>query len=149
MTDTTSVRIERIIDAPAEAVFRAWTDPEAMLVWYAEGGDDPVVRVVEHDLRVGGAFCVEFGPRGGEPFVESGIYLEIDPPRLLVMANSLRGPDVEGWSETRVTVEFNEVDGKTRLVLTHEGFTNPDTRDNVANGWPGFIDRLERLLTNA
>jgi uncharacterized protein YndB with AHSA1/START domain len=53
MSDDTTVRIERVIDAAPEAVFRAWTTRESMEVWYRDG-DDVVVRVTELDARVGG-----------------------------------------------------------------------------------------------
>jgi uncharacterized protein YndB with AHSA1/START domain len=143
MSNDTTLRIERIIDAPAEAVFRAWTTAEAMEVWYAEGGDDPVVNVVELDVQVGGRYRIEFGPRGAEPYVEEGVYLEIDAPHRLVVSETLSGPEAAGWRDTTVTVEFQELDGKTRLVLTHVGFPSVQERENA----PGFIDRLERLVT--
>ncbi|HEX5096496.1 MAG TPA: SRPBCC domain-containing protein [Acidimicrobiia bacterium] len=147
MSNDNSLRIERIIDAPADAVFGAWTTEEAMEQWYAEG-DDPVVNVVELDVRVGGRYHVEWGPRGAEPYVETGVYIEIDRPHRLVMRETLRGPGVDGWEDTTVTVEFEDVEGKTRLVLEHVGFPSTEARDGARGGWPGFIDRLERYVTH-
>jgi uncharacterized protein YndB with AHSA1/START domain len=71
MSDRPTLRIERIIDARPAAVFEAWTSPVAMAVWYREN-DDWDVHVVEHELRVGGAYRVEWGPRGEKPYVEYG-----------------------------------------------------------------------------
>jgi uncharacterized protein YndB with AHSA1/START domain len=147
MTDDTTLRIERVIDALPAAVFRTWTTREAMEQWYAEGGSP--ARVVELDLRVGGTYRVEFGPSGKEPYVESGTYLEIDPPHRLVVSETLtnagEGPDF-GWSDTRVTVEFRAEDQKTRLILVHEGFPSSEHRDGAGGGWPGFIDRVAQLV---
>ena len=145
MDDDTTLRIERLIDAPTEAVFRAWTSREAMEQWYRDRPDD-VVRVTELDVRVGGRYRVEFGPAGQKPYVESGEYREIDPPHRLVMSETLDAPDGTPWSNTTLTVVLEEHDGKTRLVLVHENFPSTEQRDNAAGGWPGFIDRIERLL---
>jgi len=148
MSDDTTLRIERLIDAPVDAVFRAWTTREAMEHWYQDRPDD-VVHVVELDTRVGGGYRIEFGPAGQAPFVETGTYVEVDPPNRLVMSESLDGPDGTQWSNTTVSIVLEEVDGKTRLVLVHEQFPSPQRRDDAARGWPGFLDRLERAATAA
>jgi glutathione S-transferase len=148
MNDDTTLRIERVIDAPPPAVFHAWTTAEAMEEWYRERSDD-VVRVVELDVRVGGRYRVEFGPPGAPPYVETGVYLELDPPRRLRVSENLATPDGTAWANTNVTVVFEEEDGKTRLILVHEGFPSSEQRDNASGGWPGFIDRVERLVTVA
>ena len=147
MTDDTTLRIERLIDASPEAVFRVWTTREAMESWYRDG-DDFVARVVDLDVRVGGSYRVEFGPRDQEPFVEYGVYLEIDAPRRLVMSETLEGVETP-WANTKVTVELEEENGKTHLVLLHENFPTPAHRDNASGGWPGFIDRIERLVSRS
>jgi uncharacterized protein YndB with AHSA1/START domain len=143
--DDTTLRIERLIDAPRDAVFRAWTTREAMEEWYRDG-DEFEVRVVDLDVRAGGRYRVEFGPSGQAPYVESGVYLEVEPPRRIVMSETLEGVDAP-WADTRVTVELEaEADGKTRLVLVHERFPSRGERDIAAGGWPGFLDRIERLV---
>ena len=147
MTENTTLRIERLLDASPEAVFRAWTEREAMEVWYCDG-DDFVVNVTDLDVRVGGRYRVEFGPRGQDLYVETGECLEIDPPRRLVMSETLEGVEAP-WSDTKVTVELHDQDGKTRLVLVHEGFPSSHHRDLASQGWPGFIDRIERLVAPA
>ena len=144
MSDRTTLRIERIIDAPPEAVFEAWTTPAAMEIWYRDG-DDWACRVIEHELSVGGSYRVEWGPRGERPYVEHGTYLEIDPHRRLVMTETLEAGE-GGWTNTRVTVMFEEDDGKTRLTLVHENFPSEEARDAASGGWPGFIDRVERIV---
>jgi hypothetical protein len=40
----------------------------------------------------------------------------------------------------------DEEDGKTRLTLVHENFPSREQRDNAVGGWPGFIDRVERVV---
>ncbi len=147
MTDDTTLRIERLIDAPPDVVFRAWTTPEAMEQWYLDG-DDFAVHVVELELRVGGRYRIEFGSKGEPPYVETGTYLEIDTPRRLVMTETLEGVEAP-WSNTKVTVVLEEEDGKTRLVLVHEDFPSSHHRDLAGGGWPGFLDRIERFVARS
>lgn len=144
MTEDTTVRIERVVDASPADVFRAWTTPTAMEQWYRDS-DDFTVRVVELDLRVGGRYRVEFGPTGQDPYVEHGEYVEIQPPHRLVWTEALDGVDAP-WSNTQVMLELREDNGKTRLTLTHTGFPTSSHRDVAAGGWPGFLDRIDSLL---
>jgi uncharacterized protein YndB with AHSA1/START domain len=147
MKADTTVRIERLVDAPASAIFDAWTTRDAMETWYCDGEDWNAV-VTELDLRVGGRYRVEFGPSGAPPFVETGVYLELERPRRIVIAETLAGVD-EPWSDTKVTIELQEQAGKTLLTLLHEGLPSAHHRDLAAGGWPGFLDRLASLVTAA
>ena len=142
MSDETTLRIERLVDAPPETVFDAWTTRAAMEEWYADG-PNASARVTEQDLRVGGRFRIEWGPDGESKYVEYGEYLVLDRPAKIVMTETLEAGE-GGWRETRVTVTFEGVDGKTRLTLLHENLPSKDARDGAAGGWPGFLDRLER-----
>jgi uncharacterized protein YndB with AHSA1/START domain len=140
--ENTTLRLERIIDATPDAVFDAWTSPDAMEIWYRDG-DDWDAKVIEHDLRVGGGFRIEWGPAEGPKYNETGKYVEIDRPHRLVILETLEGQ----WQETKLTLTFEAEAGKTRLTLVHEGFPSQETRDGARGGWPGFIDRLERIVT--
>src|SRR4029450_1568560 len=74
--------LTRIIDAPREKVFRAWTEPELLKQWFA-----PLpwtTPVVETDVRPGGAsFIVMRSPDGNE-FPNRGVYLEVVENQRLV-----------------------------------------------------------------
>ena len=145
MNDDTTLRIERLIDAPPAEVFKAWTTKEAMEQWYRDRPDD-VVRITEHEPRAGGRYRIEFGPAGQKPYVEDGVYLVFEAPFRLQMSETLATPDGIAWADTTVTVLFEEDDGKTRLTLVHENMPSKEARDNARGGWPGFIDRLANLV---
>lgn len=142
----TTLRIERVFDAPPEAIFDIWTTRDAMSEWYRDG-DGWRVAVTELDVRVGGGYRIEFGPHGAAPFVEHGRYLEIDRPHRLVMSETLEGVEAP-WADTQVTVEFHGEAGKTRCILIHERFPSGYHRDLAAGGWPGFLDRIERIIAS-
>jgi len=145
VTNETTLRIERLMDAPIEAVFRAWTTADAIETWYRDRPDDEV-RIVELDVRVGGRYHIEFGPPGEPPYIETGIYTEVDPPHRLVMTETLDGPNGPQWIDTTVTVILEQQDAKTSLVLVHENFPSKERRDDATGGWPGFLDRIEQLI---
>ncbi len=54
-------------------------------------------------------------------------------------------PDIEGGT---VTVEFTEVDGNTRVRLTHTGLT-PEISPHVKGGWSAAFEKLDRFLATA
>ena len=145
MSEDTTLRIERVIDAPPEVVFRVWTTKDAMEEWYRDGGDDAVAHVLELDVRPGGGYLIKWGPNGDLTYTERGEYLEVDPPHRLVMTETLEGAEGGGWANTKVTVLFEEEAGKTRLILVHENMPSKEHRDGALGGWPGFIDRVERI----
>ena len=76
------LRLERHFAASPEAVFRAWTDPEALAAWFGPQGGE--TRKVAVDLRPGGRYSLEMiEPDGVHPL--SGVYQEVAPPERLVM----------------------------------------------------------------
>jgi uncharacterized protein YndB with AHSA1/START domain len=114
--------------------------------WYRETPES-VATVTEHELKVGGTFRIEFGTRNTALWIETGKYLEVDPPHRLVIEETLQNPDEPGmgWVGTRVTVEFLAEGEKTRLVLTHEGL-DAEQHAGASGGWPGFVDRLAAIV---
>src|SRR4051812_47286441 len=99
--DDTTLRIERLIDAAPQAVFDAWTSAEAMQFWYRQTPEYEVKA--ELDVRVGGRYRIEFGTAREAKYVETGEYVEIDPPHRLVLRETLATPEGVAWAETTVT----------------------------------------------
>ena len=77
-----SLRIERDYDVPPEKVWRAWTDPKALIAWFGTG-EPGSVTLAEVDARMGGQFRLEFHTPDGEQHSVSGFYLHVVPPRRL------------------------------------------------------------------
>lgn len=133
------IRIERIIPAPIEEVFSAWTDPESMSLWLSPIGHADV----EVDPRVDGRFrVVMVGP--DVSIEHSGEYLVFDPPRLLSF--TWRSP-YTGPEPSVVTVTLTPEGETTRMVLVHERLPAEQVSPH-AEGWGSILDRLGELLAS-
>ena len=142
--DSTSLKVSRVVSAPAEAVFRAWTEPDEIEKWWAPEGMS--VPFVEVDLKIGGAYRLGLQRPDAEPFNATGTYREIQRARRLVFTWRWE-PDMMKAGETLVTVEFHEKDGKTEVVLTHERFPSTEVRDEHRKGWTECLERFGGLIT--
>jgi uncharacterized protein YndB with AHSA1/START domain len=137
-----TLRVRRIFNATRDAVFRAWTDPRALVQWWMpkDGFSVPSAHV---DLRVGGRYRVAMRNPAGEVFHLSGTYREVAPPARLVY--TWNWEDTTGMGETLVTVEFRDLGATTEVVLTHE-LPDAEQRDRHGVGWGGCLDRLAVVL---
>jgi uncharacterized protein YndB with AHSA1/START domain len=142
------LRVERVFNATAEEVFEAYTDAEAAKVWFTLGPDGPDGSIVEitNDLRVGGEWNAAWGESPDQLFRERGVYQVIDRPHRLVMALTGWTPDGQSM-DTTVEVNFEDLGGKTRMVVAQAGFPTEEVRDFFAKAaWTGAFDRIERYL---
>jgi uncharacterized protein YndB with AHSA1/START domain len=138
------VRLTRIIDAPREEVFRAWTEPEQIRRWWGPG--EFTWPEADVDLRPGGSYKLAMQPIAGDPFLVVGIYREVDPPaRLVYTWRWETGPAADG-SESLVTVEFNRIGDQTELVLTHTDFPASHGPAPYQMGWEGGLDKFEAIF---
>ena len=131
--------LRRVIGAPVEDVYAAWTEPETLRRWMAPGNASVVRAVAE--VAVGGTFLVEMRGADGRRWLTRGIYRDVVPCRRLVHTWRWEGSEVE----TLVTVEFEPAAGGTRLTLTHSRFAGDEARDEHADGWTGCLAKLEDL----
>jgi uncharacterized protein YndB with AHSA1/START domain len=108
------VVLVRVLEAPRDAVFAAWTDPDAFCQWFGPEGFTCTVH--EMDVRPGGRARFDMTSRDGTLFTNRFDYLEVVAGRRLVMDH---GSDVDDDpSRFRVTITFDEQDdGKTVLTL--------------------------------
>lgn len=88
----TDLEISRVLRAPPRAVYRAWTDPRAFEQWWLPAPTR--CKVVELDLRPGGALVTQMSENGG-PFVPhmNACFLDVVPNERIVFTTAL----VKGW----------------------------------------------------
>jgi glutathione S-transferase len=143
--DTGTVRVERTFEAPAEAVFDAWTNPEVLRRWWKATPSDEV-RVAELDLRVGGGYRLALhNAESGEDHVVVGTYREVSRPDRLVYSWAWEGTGPYAGHESEVAVTFRaEAPGRTTVVIEHAGLLDDTSRANHARGWNGVLDSFAR-----
>jgi uncharacterized protein YndB with AHSA1/START domain len=145
-TAGTTLCVTRVIAAPRERVFQAWTDPEMVTRWF---GGSPIshASAAELDLRVGGEFRIRFEKRRGpEVWHCVGTYLEVTPPERLVYTFGWEGPLLSDVAESLVTVEFRDLERSTEIVLTHERNLTEEIRAFHLNGWSTSLEQLADLM---
>lgn len=127
-----AVVIERTFDAPVDIIWQMWTQPQHFKKWY--GPEGFTVPVAEMDARVGGKrlVCME-SPDGSMKMWTTGEYVEVVPNERLVYTDSMAdengnvvSPSAIGMPDghpatTEVTVLFEDVGGRTKMVMTHAG----------------------------
>ena len=138
---TREIQITRIIDAPRDEVFRAWTEPERIKQWWGLIGSS--VPTADVDLRAGGAYRVVMEPIEGPALVVAGTYREVSPPSRLVYTWRWEN-GIPDSLETLVTVEFGERGTQTEIRITHGGFPAADEQPQYEAGW---LEALARLAT--
>lgn len=145
MIDGKTLRIERTYQAPAQAVFDAWTSEEVMRRWF-HGEHAWETPTAEVDLRLGGAVRVVMrDPDKDAEYGGGGRYTEIDPPRRLAFTWTW---DDEG-RETLIELDFEEVEGATTVRLTHTGLRDEESVRSHEGGWSNCLDNLGQALETA
>lgn len=139
-----SIRLVRVLPAPPEEVFDAWTDPESIRVWMCPGPVSESVATL--DVRVNGRYTIVMkGP--SSDFVHTGQYLAIERPRRLVftwVSNAVRG------RTTQVTIELEPVGtDETRLTLVHEALPDAEASASHQEGWGQILTKLGPYLEKA
>jgi uncharacterized protein YndB with AHSA1/START domain len=143
MTEHRELRIERTFDAPAEAVFDAWTSPEVMRRWY-HCAPDWSTPEAEVDLRVGGKVRVVMRKPDGSEVELAGEYTEIDPPHRLAMTCTFS--DDPSRERQQIELSFSEVDGSTTVVLRNTRIPTDERRDSQEWGWRACFGELKSTL---
>ena len=144
MSDTT-LRMERTFQAPAAAVFEAWTSEEVMRRWW-HAERDWETSAAEVDLRVGGAVRVVMrDPDEDVEYGGGGTYTEIEPPTRLAFTWIWDGET----RQTLIELDFQEIDGVTTVRFTHSGLRDEESVRSHEGGWGRAMDNLQRTLATS
>jgi len=139
--------ITRLLDAPRELVFEAWTDQRHLAQWWGPRGF--TTRTQDLALKPGGAWRFVMSSAEEGDFQNRIVYREIVKPERLVYTHGAgEAPAAEDFE---VTVTFAEEAGRTRLTM-RSVFATPEARRRVqekfraVEGGLSTVDRLEQLL---
>src|SRR5437667_8968330 len=141
-----SLRVSRIIQADAETLFRAWTDPRELMHWWRQEGDGWAFAGASIDLRVGGRYRLGMTGPDGKTHVAVGVYREVRHPVRLVFTWDWEDP-ANRVGDTLVSVEFKDVGvNRTEVVLIHERFADAARMGRHEEGWTELLRLLERFV---
>jgi uncharacterized protein YndB with AHSA1/START domain len=141
--------INRLIDAPREKVYRAWTEPKLLKQWFA-----PLpytTPVAEVEVRTGGANLMVMRGPDGKDLPLPGVYLEVVKNERLVFTDAY----TKAWEPSEkpfmtVVLTFEDVGGKTNYTarVLHWTVADRETHEKMGfhEGWGQCTDQLEALV---
>ena len=145
--------LERVVEVPPEAVWRAWTEPELLKQWFTPRPYSTVA--CEIDLRPGGIFKTLMSSPEGEVFGgDAGCYLEVVKPERLTWTTALRpgfrpapsGDDMPFTAE--ITIEPHGRNTKYTAVVRHRDEAGRTKHEEMGfhDGWGAALDQLVQLM---
>lgn len=138
-----TVHFQRVLRAPAERVYRAFVDPDALVKWLPPHGFTG--RVHAMDARVGGHYRMSFTSLGnGQTHAWSGVFVEMEPAHRLVHKDSFDAPDLS--EEMVTTVTFEPVSCGTLLRIEQAGIPEAIAPEACSLGWQESLVLLALLV---
>jgi uncharacterized protein YndB with AHSA1/START domain len=141
--------LTRVIDAPRDKLYRAWTDAELLKRWFA-----PLpytTPVAELDVRPGGANLIVMRGPDGNDMPNRGVYLEVVENERLVFTDAY----TKAWEPSpkpfmTVILTFEDEAGKTRYTARVRHWTVADREAHEKmgfhEGWGRCADQLAALV---
>ena len=140
---TNTVRLHRVIRAPAERVYRAFLDPDAMVKWLPPHGFTGKVHHI--DAKVGGTYKMSFTNFStGQTHAFGGKYLELVPNERIRNTDVFDDPNLPG--EMLTTVFIREVSCGTELDIVQEGIPEAIPLEGCYLGWQESLTLLAQLV---
>ena len=139
----------RLIDAPPDKVFRAWTDPVLLKQWFCPKPWS--VASAELDVRPGGTSVIVMRSPEGQEFPNSGVYLEVVKNERLVFTDAY----TKAWEPSAKPfmtgiITFENEGGKTKYTarVLHWSVADRKTHEEMGfhEGWSKATDQLAELV---
>ena len=130
-----TIVVETQIQAAVEAVWKAYTTPEAIVVWNTASPDWHTTRATV-DLRVGGEFSSRMEAKDGSfGFDFAGTYTRIEPLRAIEYA----------FGDRKATIDFLAKDGAMTVRVSFEA-ESQNPVDMQRQGWQAILDNFARYV---
>lgn len=152
------VVICRAFDASREEVWKVWTIPELIKLWWGpKGFTSPFCKI---DLQVSGKYLYCMRSPAGKDYWTTGVFEEIIPLERIVCTDSFANEESEVVSATyyglsadfplemKLTIIFEEYGGKTQFTLKVSGVDNlkAEDREDMEQGWKESLDEFDETL---
>jgi len=138
-----TVQLHRVLKAPAERLYRAFLDPDAMVKWLPPHGFTGKVHHL--DAHEGGTYKMSFTNFStGHRHTFGGTYLELVPNERIRHTDSFDNPELPG--EMVTTITFRQVFCGTELSILQEGIPDAIPSEACYLGWQESLVLLGQLV---
>ena len=142
-TEFRTLRLSRVIKAPAERIYKAFLDPDAMVKWLPPHGFTG--KVHHMDAKVGGTYKMSFTNFStGSSHSFGGKYLELVPNERLRYTDAFDDPNLPGTMNTTITLK--KVSCGTELNVVQEGLPDVIPPEACYLGWQESLEQLAKLV---
>jgi uncharacterized protein YndB with AHSA1/START domain len=138
-----TVQLHRVLRTTPERLYKAFTDPDAMVKWLPPHGF--TAKVHHMDVKVGGSFKMSFTNfTSGKSHSFGGTYLELKPGQGLRYTDVFDDPNLPG--EMVTTVTLSKVVCGTDLKVVQEGIPDAIPVEACYLGWQESLTLLAQLV---
>jgi len=142
-SNTSTIRLHRVLQAPPERVYRAFVDANALVKWMPPNGF--TAQVHQLDARVGGTYRMSFTNfTTGNSHSFGGEYLELVPNERIRNTDRFDDPNMPGEMETTVTLK--QVSVGTELNIVQDGVPAAIPAEACYLGWQESLTLLAQLV---
>lgn len=138
-----TVQFHRVLKAPPERVYRAFTDADALASWLPPTGFTG--HTYEFDASVGGTYTMSFTNFTTQQVHKwSGVYVELEKDKKLRYQEKFDDPNMSGQMDT--TVEMTAVPSGTEIRIVQTGIPDAIPVDGCYLGWQDSLVKLAMLV---
>lgn len=144
LSEEIELTLERDFAHPPEAVYRAWTESDALAKWMGPGeitAPDSQIEACE-----GGGLTIPMVHSDGKIMTARGEILEIIQNQKLRFTWAWDQEDGSPGQLMDITLEFKPIETGTRLTLHQVNFIDAEARDHHRSGWTRCYEKLEAYL---
>ncbi|QIM49784.1 SRPBCC family protein [Pusillimonas sp. DMV24BSW_D] len=141
--ETGTVRLHRVLKAPVERVYKAFTDKQALEYWLPPYGFTGTIH--EMDVRLGGGYrmsFINFGTGDSHSFTVN--FVELVPNERIRHTDRFDDANLPG--EMQVTIDFKPVSCGTELWIVQEGIPSVIPIEACYLGWQESLAQLAKLV---
>lgn len=143
MAAPNTIRLHRVLRAPAERIYRAFLDADAMAKWLPPNGFTGRVHHIE--AKVGGTYKMSFTNfTTGQSHSFGGEYLELVPHELIRHTDRFDDPNLPG--EMKTTISLKAVSRGTEVNIVQEGVPAEIPAEACYLGWQDSLTLLAQLV---
>ena len=140
---TNTIKLHRVLRAPADKVYRAFLDAEAMAKWLPPNGF--TCKVHHLDAKVGGSYKMTFTNfTTGKSHSFGGTYLELKPHERIRYTDKFDDPNLAGEMQTTITLK--KVSCGTEVNIVQEGIPSAIPAEACYLGWQESLVLLGKLV---